>query len=1356
MSKKPSYEELEKRVQKLEQAEEELTQIFSMSLDMICIADINTATFLKVNPAFTEILGHSEEELLEKPFLDFVHPVDIDATRTIIEQELKSGAKVINFENRYRCKDGSYRWLSWVSHPNMKKGITYAVARDITEWKQKEEELENNKALLDATGRMARVGGWELDADTFEVTWTKETYRIHEVPIGDKPPLQEAINFFHPEDRPKLEKAIQNALDHGEPYDMEIRFITANGKNLWTRTMCQPEFADGRIIKLKGTFQDITERKHAENALRESVARYRSVLETINEGVILQSASGEILTWNKGAQETFGISAKDAIGQTSAGKDWPTIHEDGSKYEGKDHPSMKTLGSGKPCRNEIMGVCRPSGEVRWISINTNPMFSTNSDSPEAVAISFTDITELKQIQDDIAKSERKLRQTLEATTDGIWEWNFKTNKLNFSPKYYKMLGYDPNEFPATFENWVNLIHPDDQKKALAVASKYLETKPDQYENEFRLMTRKGDYRWIYARARVVERDNNGEAVNMIGNHEDITERKQAEKMLQENEQKYRDLFESNIDGIIRTNLVGAIKEVNPAFLKMVGYDSVDDLKETYQQLTPEKWHAYEEDIVKNQVFKKGFSNEYEKEYIQKNGTVFPISIKVWLVKDQGKPVGMWGIVRDITERKRAEEQQRKLEAQLSNAMEMANLGHWEYDVENDLFTFNDQFYRIFRTTAEQVGGYLMSSTEYAERFLYPEDREMVGTEIRKSIETPDPNFNQKLEHRIFYSDGDVGHISVRYFIEKDNQGKTIKTHGVNQDITERIHARKRLQRLNDRLKSLWNIAKIADADVKTISDHVLNEIQKITDSKYAFFGFLPEDEKAMILHAWTAETTNDCRVTDKQTHFPIDKAGIWADAVRDKRIITINNFQVQQQGRKGVPEGHIPLNRFMAVPLVVEGKVVSIAAVANKMHDYTEEDENQIQAFLTNVQILFDRKRYEEEKLELIAHLQHSQRLEAIGDLAGGIAHDFNNILFPIIGMSELLIEDLPSDSPERENAEEILTAGQRGRDLVKQILAFSRQSEKKKIPTRVQQVLKEVLKLSRSTIPTYININQDIQPDCGLIMADPTQMHQVAMNIITNAYHALEDKGGIITVKLKEMILDSSELENTNLDTGRYAVLSFSDTGHGVSDDLINKIFDPYFTTKEKRKGTGLGLAVVYGIVKDHKGDIVVESEIGEGTTFTVYLPLMEKSARVQSMDAVKNYKGGSERILLVDDEETVANLEKKILERLGYKVTMRINSREALEAFKANPNSYDLFLSDMAMPNISGDQLATEIKSIRPDIPIIICTGFSERIDEEKAKTMGIDGLLMKPIVRAEIANIVRKVLDKATISFKGKFDE
>lgn len=378
--------------------------------------------------------------------------------------------------------------------------------------------------------------------------------------------------------------------------------------------------------------------------------------------------------------------------------------------------------------------------------------------------------------------------------------------------------------------------------------------------------------------------------------------------------------------------------------------------------------------------------------------------------------------------------------------------------------------------------------------------------------------------------------------------------------------------------------------------------------------------------------------------------------------------------------------------------------------------------------------------------LRKAQKMEAIGTLAGGIAHDFNNILSPIIGMSEMLLEDLPSDSPEHEDVRLIYGAGKRGMELVKQILAFSRQSEGKRIPSRLQPILREVVKLVRSTIPSNISISHDIKPDCGLVMADPIQIHQIVMNLITNAYHAVEDEGGAISVRLKETHLDDDNLTGRLMAPGRYAELMVSDNGSGIDPTVMEKIFEPYFTTKAQGKGTGLGLSTVYGITREHNGEITVDSEAGKGTTFSVYLPLLPTPETSIPEEPVQNLRPGNERIFLVDDDAAIVLIERRMLERLGYRVTSRSSSLEALEAFTAAPDTFDLVITDMTMPNMTGDQLAKAMMAIRPDISVIICTGFSERMDPEKAAAIGVKGFLMKPIVLSEMAKMVRNVLDSA----------
>jgi len=383
---------------------------------------------------------------------------------------------------------------------------------------------------------------------------------------------------------------------------------------------------------------------------------------------------------------------------------------------------------------------------------------------------------------------------------------------------------------------------------------------------------------------------------------------------------------------------------------------------------------------------------------------------------------------------------------------------------------------------------------------------------------------------------------------------------------------------------------------------------------------------------------------------------------------------------------------------------------------------------------------------QLETRLHQAQKMESIGNLAGGIAHDFNNILFPILGMSELLLEDLPPKSLDHENVQEIFKAGKRGSDLVKQILSFSRRGEGRVIHVKPQGVLKEVLKLTRSFIPSNIEITHDIQEDCGFIQADPTRLHQIGMNLITNAYHAVQKKNGRIEIILREILLERRSRDGLSILPGRYAMFKVADNGIGIRPGDMSKIFDPYFTTKEKGRGTGLGLSVVYGIVKEYHGDIKVYSEPDQGTTFTLYLPLVKNRVGGSMPEASGATPSGSESILLVDDDAAVARLETQMLKRLGYRVTTHCDSLDALNTFEADPFAYDLVITDMTMPKMTGDQLAEKILAVRSEIPVVICTGFSETVGKEQAESKGIKGFLMKPVIKSDLAKKVREVLDDA----------
>lgn len=390
-----------------------------------------------------------------------------------------------------------------------------------------------------------------------------------------------------------------------------------------------------------------------------------------------------------------------------------------------------------------------------------------------------------------------------------------------------------------------------------------------------------------------------------------------------------------------------------------------------------------------------------------------------------------------------------------------------------------------------------------------------------------------------------------------------------------------------------------------------------------------------------------------------------------------------------------------------------------------------------------DRKLAEGEKKKLEAQLQQAHKMEAIGTLAGGIAHDFNNILGIILGNTELAIDDVPEWDPAKFNLQEIRTASLRAKDVVRQLLSFARKTKIEKKPTNIIPIIKESLKLLRSSIPTSIEIRQNITKNVDTILADPTQINQVLINLCTNADHAMPN-GGILEISLKNIKLDEdTATQYSDLNPGQYVNLTVSDTGHGISQGDIDPIFDPYFTTKEVGKGTGLGLAVVHGIVKSHGGTISVESKLGKGTTFHIYFPVIEEEAEIET-ETVEELPIGNERILFVDDEESMVYVGRTILERLGYQVETRMNPVEALELFRSQPDQFDLIITDMTMPKMTGDKLTREILNIRQDIPIILCTGFSEKIYGEKAKEIGAAGYLDKPYDKRDLAIRVRQVLD------------
>ena len=767
----------------------------------------------------------------------------------------------------------------------------------------------------------------------------------------------------------------------------------------------------------------------------------------------------------------------------------------------------------------------------------------------------------------------------------------------------------------------------------------------------------------------------------------------TDEKLRTSEETYRLLFENAQEAIVVLQ-DGLLEMVNPAGGRLMGFPE----KELQGVSFAEFIHPDDRAMVTLRHTKRLQGEDVPSTYcfrgLTRQGTVRWLEQNGSLIDWKGKPASL-NFLTDITERVQMEEALRKSEANLLRALKVARLGPWEYDVADDRFLFNDQFYALYHTTADQEGGYYMSSADYTRKFLHPEDRAMVDHETRKATESATgSDYYTRTDHRIICRDGREKHIAVHIRVAKDGQGRTVKTYGVNQDITDyRLAEQNYLTLFREMLDGFALHEIICDADGIPVD--------------YRFLAVNPAFE----------------RMTGLQS------ADIIGRTVREVLPGTENHW-IETYGRVALT----------GEPAFFE----SDSAALNKFFEVRvyRPAPNQFACIFADTT---ERKHSEEERKKLHAQLNQAQKMEAIGTLAGGIAHDFNNILGAILGYAEMAREDCAAGSVTAGDLDQVVLAGHRAKDLVKQILAFSRQVETEWIPLQTAIMAKEAIRLLRSSLPTTIVIQQDIDPDCKLIFADPIQIHQILMNLCTNAYHAMEETGGVLTISLQNKVFSRPESDShPSVPSGDFVQLSVGDTGQGISPEIRGRIFDPYFTTKEVGKGTGMGLAIVHGIVQRYGGFIDCRSVIGEGTVFEVNLPVMAEESLPEAMtDTI--IPAGRESILFVDDEEVLAEMARSMLSRLGYSVTVRTTSLETLATFENRPDAFDLVITDQTMPGMTGLDLARRMLQIRPDLPIILCTGYSSQVSEEKAKAAGIRGFALKPLAKADLAALIRKVLDQ-----------
>jgi PAS domain S-box-containing protein len=897
-------------------------------------------------------------------------------------------------------------------------------------------------------------------------------------------------------------------------------------------------------------------------------------------------------------------------------------------------------------------------------------------------------TSMEQLTGELTQAEAQHRSLVEQVPAIIYLASLTgdSRTLYISPQVQAILGYPQEEWTRTPELWLQLLHPEDRECVLAqIERTRLEAEP--FCSDYRLRNRDGQMVWIRDEA-VVVRDESGNSLYLQGIMRDVSERRQAQQALQESEAKFRNLIAA-LPIAVFIHDGGRFRYVNSAAQDLTGF-SKDELIDMHfwEPIHPDYRRLIKEQDLPIEKSNTPFHSEII--MLTKDGEEVWVDFSSVLLNCQGKSIVLFA-VSDITMRKHNEDRIKNLSRHNQLILNAVTEGIFGLDMQGRVTFINPAAAQLSGWNAEELIGQSMHAILHHTKAN--------GTPYSHA---DCPNYRTLLQGTCHHVDCEVFWkrngtcFPVEYSSTplKDEDGAVLGAVVTFKDITERMRTEAERSRLATAIEQ--SAESVVITSPEGIIQYVNPAFELITG--YSRSEIVGRHPRLLKSGKHDRSFYNSIRVT-------VNQGEVWHGRLTSKK----------KSGMLFETETSISPVRDNS------GFVINHVAV---QRDVTVE-------------------------AQLESQLRQSQKMQAIGTLAGGIAHDFNNILMAIMGYSEIAISKAAPGSPVCHDLEQVLRASFRAKELVKQILTFSRRSEQERKPVELRPVVKEALKLLRASLPATIQMHLDlaVAPGQDLILADPTQIHQVIMNLCTNAGYAMRERGGRLSVSLVSEDRGSDfVVQQTDLRPGHHMHLTISDTGTGMDQIVLERLFEPFFTTKNPGEGTGMGLAVVHGIVKAHGGAITVHSELDKGTAFHILFPRIESLAALRPDVKVSALLPcGNERILLVDDEETILEVGKKRLERIGYQVVAKASGVEALQTFVQQADRFDLVITDQTMPHLTGAELAIELQRIRPDIPIILCTGFSEAMTPERAKAIGIRELLMKPVAMHDLASSIRAALGK-----------
>ncbi len=1037
---------------------------------------------------------------------------------------------------------------------------------------------------------------------------------------------------------------------------------------------------------------------------------HRAVFEAANDAFLIFEQDGTIVDANRAACLMYGYAKERLVGLT--GKD--IVHPD----------YLHLFGGFLSARPQDLDQTIESVDVRAdgtaFEVEVRGAIISHNDQSQRLAV-VRDVSGRKQAERLLAESEVKWDQALDFVDDAIYLIDPEDKLIRANKAFYLFTGLTPDE--AIGRDITSIIHPQGESEPCPVC-KARNARQDALIHMDADNPDNPAGRPIQVMVKMI-RDGQGAVVNVLMGIRDLSS---VEKLLKQGQ-----IIDQSYEAVITTDLTGKITIWNKGAERLFGFSEKEMLGKGGEAILPQQVL----DVVEeNHCNDQAVNHETDCELAGKNGAPFFAHLSFSdLTNPAGKCVGIIYSVLDISERQktRVAMGEQLCLLKLSSEVGMA-------------LTTGDDFKQVLQKCCQAIVDNLDAA--FARIWIIDPADGYLGMQASAGM--------------YVHTNGEHGRMEVSDATKIGAIALTGQAHLTNQvlgdpGVTDQEWAKREGMvafsghplKVNEKVVGVLGLfarqpfSRVTLQSLTTVADEIaLGIVRKKSESdlqhKTAEF-------EAIFLAQPDAVVFADSKRRIVMVNPALCKIfGYTAEELRGhytEKLYASKEAYLEQGRKRYTPHAQPQTSIYEVEYRKKDGSTFPGETVGASVRD----EFGNVLGYLCLMRDISAKKEAEQETGRLQSAVRQSQKMEAIGTLAGGVAHDFNNILTAIIGYTDLALYKIPKESELRSNLEHVSQAGTRAKELVKQILTFSRQSEQEQKPVEISLVIKEALKLLRASIPANIEIVKQIDCPESTIIADPTQMHQVIMNLCTNAYHAMQQTGGVLSVNLTRVNVDEADLmvRDMLIEPGEYILLEVSDTGPGVAAEVQERIFEPYFTTKAQGEGTGMGLAVVHGIVKGCGGEIVLKSREGEGSSFFVFFPAVQMFYEEEpaSLGVIPT---GNERILLVDEEEAIVGMMDQMLSELGYEVTPFVRAEEAAAAFSAAPEKFDLVITDMAMPKISGLELTKRLIAVRKDIPVILCTGFSELIDSYSAQRAGIREFMLKPLHINDVAATIRKIFD------------